>query len=250
MKFPKEVTSVIHSSAYLHSSLEPGAGERTAAQRSRRFSHFGPLPMPRRDTAFVVLKRCMDVVVAWVALILLFPLFVVVALAIKLGSSGPVFFRQDRYGLGGELFSIYKFRTMSQDRCDTSGIAQTVKDDPRITPIGRLLRRTSFDELPQILNILKGDMSVVGPRPHVPGMLANGVLYEEFDPRYMARHVVKPGLTGLAQVNGFRGETTTARAALMRLEYDLEYIRRQSIPLDIKITLQTFWREFFSGSGY
>jgi lipopolysaccharide/colanic/teichoic acid biosynthesis glycosyltransferase len=173
-----------------------------------------------------------------------------VAIAIKLSSPGPVFFRQDRYGLNNELFRIFKFRTMRHDKCDASGVAQTTKDDPRVTPIGRLLRKTSFDELPQIFNILKGEMSVVGPRPHVPGMLANGMLYEEFDGRYLARHVVKPGLTGLAQVNGFRGETSTPYAAKKRLDYDLAYVRRQSLALDIKVTLQTFWREFFRGSGY
>lgn len=139
---------------------------------------------------------------------------------------------------------------MRSDLCDRSGVAQTVKNDPRVTPIGRFLRKTSFDELPQILNILKGEMSVVGPRPHVPGMLAADVTYEEFDPRYQSRHVVRPGLTGLAQVSGFRGETTTAHHATMRLEYDLAYIAKQSLWLDIKITFRTFWNELVSGSGY
>ncbi len=164
-----------------------------------------------------------------------------------------MFFCQDRYGLNGELFCVYKFRTMRPgDGGDlTGGVQQTVKDDPRVTRIGKLLRKTSFDELPQLLNILKGEMSVVGPRPHVPGMLAaGGMLYEDFDPRYMCRHVVKPGLTGLAQVSGFRGETTTAYAARGRLEHDLDYIRRQSLPLDIGITARTFWTEFVSGTGY
>ncbi|QBY01806.1 sugar transferase [Rhodophyticola sp. CCM32] len=209
-----------------------------------------PAPAPRRDRTYRVLNRSYDLIVASVALILLAPFFLFAAIAIKLGSRGPVFFRQDRHGLNGNLFRIYKFRTMRTESADVTGVAQTVKNDPRVTPIGRLLRKTSFDELPQILNILRGDMSVVGPRPHVPGMLANGTAYEEFDLRYMERHVVRPGLTGLAQVNGFRGETATEYSARMRLEYDLEYIRQQSILLDIKITFQTFWREFFRGSGY
>jgi lipopolysaccharide/colanic/teichoic acid biosynthesis glycosyltransferase len=207
-------------------------------------------PRARRDLAYLLAKRVFDIVVAGLALLLLAPAFLLIAIAIKRSSPGPVFFCQDRYGLNGDLFCVYKFRTMRSDDEDQTGVRQTVKDDPRVTRIGRLLRRTSFDELPQLLNILKGEMSVVGPRPHVPGMLAAGVLYEEFDPRYMGRHVVKPGLTGMAQVNGFRGETTTAEAARGRLDHDLEYIRRQSLPLDIAITARTFWTEFVSGSGY
>jgi len=207
-------------------------------------------PRARRDLAYLFAKRVFDIVVAGLALLLLAPAFLLIAIAIKRSSPGPVFFCQDRYGLNGDLFCVYKFRTMRSDDEDQTGVRQTVKDDPRVTRIGRLLRRTSFDELPQLLNILKGEMSVVGPRPHVPGMLAAGVLYEEFDPRYMGRHVVKPGLTGMAQVNGFRGETTSAEAARGRLEHDLEYIRRQSLPLDIAITARTFWTEFVSGSGY
>lgn len=209
-----------------------------------------PVPLVRRGRWFSWTKRAYDVIVAMVALVLLAPLFAALALAIKLSSPGPVFFRQDRYGRGGRLFSIYKFRTMDMEDCDRSGVAQTVENDPRVSRVGRILRKTSFDELPQLINILKGEMSVVGPRPHVPGMLAAGVPYEEFDPRYMTRHVVRPGLTGLAQVNGYRGETRTEHSARMRLNYDLEYISRQSISLDIRITLLTFWREFIRGTGY
>ena len=210
----------------------------------------GKASRPRRDARYRVMKTLFDVALAGAALVLLSPLFLVIATIIKLTSPGPVMFRQDRYGLNGEVFSIYKFRTMSQDDGDLSGVTQTVKDDPRVTAIGRFLRSTSFDELPQLINIVKREMSVVGPRPHVPGMLANGILYEEFDSRYMDRHRVLPGLTGLAQVKGFRGETNTEHSARMRLNYDLEYIRRQSIRLDLRITINTFWKEFFRGSGY
>ncbi|AHM03558.1 Undecaprenyl-phosphate galactosephosphotransferase [Roseibacterium elongatum DSM 19469] len=210
----------------------------------------GAVHLPRNDVTYRYLSRAYDLLVATVALALLAPLFIVLAVIIKLSSPGPVFFRQYRYGLNGDLFKIYKFRTMRIDQCDVSGVAQTTKNDPRVTRIGRFLRKTSFDELPQLLNILRGEMSVVGPRPHVPGMLANGMLYEEFDTRYMARHVVKPGLTGLAQVKGFRGETSTSHAARKRLDYDLDYVERQSLLLDVKITAQTFWTEFFRGSGY
>lgn len=196
------------------------------------------------------LKRSMDLAGAGIGVTLLSPLLLGLALAVKATSKGPVFFRQDRHGLNGETFTALKFRSMYTDRGDSTGVQQTVKNDPRITPVGRFLRRSNFDELPQLFNVLKGEMSLVGPRPHVPGMLANGVTYEEFDPRYQSRHVVKPGITGLAQVNGFRGETRDAYAAHMRLKYDLEYIERQSSVLDVKIIIGTVIREFIKGNGY
>ncbi len=148
--------------------------------------------MPSKFVADGIIKRSYDLIFSTVAIVLLLPLFAFFAAMIKFGSAGPVFFRQDRYGLNGKLFSIYKFRTMSQDLGDDTGITQTVLNDPRVTPIGRILRKTSFDELPQFFNIWKGEMSVVGPRPHVPGMLANGIDYEDFDSRYMLRHDVRP----------------------------------------------------------
>ncbi|WP_422039318.1 sugar transferase [Roseibium sp.] len=196
------------------------------------------------------LKRGLDLFGAVSGLLLLTPLFVILAAVIKVTSKGPVLFKQDRHGLDGKTFKAYKFRSMYIDQCDQSGVRQTVKDDPRITPIGRFLRKSNFDELPQLLNVIKGEMSLVGPRPHVPGMLANGVPYEQFDPRYQTRHRVKPGITGLAQVNGFRGETKTAHAASMRLYYDLKYIEVRSIFLDVKIIVNTVVQEFFGGKGY
>ncbi|MEM9106791.1 MAG: sugar transferase [Pseudomonadota bacterium] len=197
-----------------------------------------------------ILKRSLDLFGSACGLLLLMPLFEILAAVIKATSKGSVLFRQDRHGLDGKPFKAYKFRSMYVDQCDPSGVRQTVKDDPRITPIGRFLRKSNFDELPQLLNVLKGEMSLVGPRPHVPGMLANGVPYEQFDPRYQSRHRVKPGITGLAQVNGFRGETKTARAASMRLYYDLKYIEVRSIYLDVKIIVNTVTQEFFGGKGY
>lgn len=256
MKYPR----VIEASASIvppptHEILEPVRRRRSEKIEGRRITHLSfadarPIPSPRRDRGYRLANTIYDLTVASIALVLLAPLFLFIACAIKLSSPGPVMFRQMRYGLNGKQFSIYKFRTMSLGDCDHSGVTQTQKHDPRVTRIGRLLRKTSFDELPQIFNILKREMSVVGPRPHVPGMLSVGVLYEEFDQRYMMRHQVRPGLTGLAQVNGYRGETTTCAAARGRLDYDLEYIRRQSIWLDIKITAQTFWTEFVTGTGY
>ena len=196
------------------------------------------------------LKRLVDLCGASIGLLLLSPLLVFIAIAIKISSKGPVLFCQRRHGLKGETFIAYKFRSMYTQSCDNSGVQQTVKNDPRITPLGRFLRRSNFDELPQLLNVLEGKMSLVGPRPHVPGMLANGVPYEEFDPRYQSRHKVKPGITGLAQVKGFRGETKDAYAARMRLEYDLDYIENRSTMLDLKIMVETVAKEFFGGKGY
>jgi lipopolysaccharide/colanic/teichoic acid biosynthesis glycosyltransferase len=128
-------------------------------------------------------------------------------------------------------------------------VRQTTSDDQRVTAIGRLLRHTSLDELPQLLNVIKGDMSLVGPRPHVPGMLAASMPYEHLVPYYFQRHVVRPGVTGLAQVNGYRGTTTDAQSAIGRVSYDLEYIETWSLWLDVRIILRTVSREFLSGSG-
>jgi len=196
------------------------------------------------------LKRSLDMFGAGAGLVMLAPLLFGLAILIKLTSKGPILFCQERHGLNGDVFVAYKFRSMYVDQCDRSGVRQTVKDDPRITPIGRFLRRSNFDELPQLLNVLTGHMSLVGPRPHVPGMLANGVPYEEFDTRYQSRHRVKPGITGLAQVNGYRGETKDAHAARMRLHLDLEYVDNHSVILDAKIIARTVVVEFFQGRGY
>jgi lipopolysaccharide/colanic/teichoic acid biosynthesis glycosyltransferase len=194
-------------------------------------------------------KRALDVLGATAGLVILGPLLIGIALAIKATSPGPVFFRQKRYGYHNRRFWIYKFRTMYVDRGDQRGTQQAKADDPRVTPLGRILRKSSLDELPQLINVLKGDMSLVGPRPHVPGMLANAMLYEEFIPYYFQRHNMRPGVTGLAQVCGYRGSTTEPDAALSRVDCDLQYIERWSLGLDIEIILRTVVREFFSGSG-
>jgi polysaccharide biosynthesis protein PslA len=196
------------------------------------------------------LKRALDLCGATAGLILLSPLLLGLAIAIKATSKGPVLFRQQRHGLGGKTFTILKFRSMHLTDCDQTGVQQTIKDDPRVTSVGTFLRRSNFDELPQLINVLKGEMSLVGPRPHVPGMLANGIPYERFDKRYHDRHKVQPGITGLAQINGCRGETKEAHAARMRLEYDLAYIEKQSIWLDLKVISITVFKEFFNASGY
>ncbi|HEU4661821.1 MAG TPA: sugar transferase [Pseudolabrys sp.] len=219
--------------------------------RRKRVYHRSQRTALREPTALTLAcKRMLDICGAGVGLLLFAPLLVAIAVAIKLTSPGPVFFRQKRYGYHNRRFRIFKFRTMYVDRSDERGVEQTKADDSRVTPLGRILRKTSLDELPQLINVLKGDMSLVGPRPHVPGMLANGMLYETFIPYYFARHNMKPGLTGLAQVRGFRGSTTDPAAALARVDCDLEYIECWSLRRDFAIIFQTVIKEFFlSGSG-
>jgi lipopolysaccharide/colanic/teichoic acid biosynthesis glycosyltransferase len=196
------------------------------------------------------LKRAMDVVGSGLGLLILAPLMLTLAFLIRAGSTGPVFFRQTRTGKDGKPFEILKFRSMYTDRCDATGVAQTVKDDPRVTPIGRVMRRTNLDELPQLINVLRGDMSLVGPRPHVPGMLAAGVLYEDLVPGYDHRHTLRPGITGLAQVNGLRGPTIERKPAVDRVLYDFTYVRDFSLWLDVKILVRTLASELRGGTGY
>jgi polysaccharide biosynthesis protein PslA len=195
-------------------------------------------------------KRVFDVTGSLTGLMFLLPIFVAIALAIKATSRGPVFFRQYRYGYRNRLFKIYKFRTMHHARGDASGRRQTVAGDSRITPLGRILRNTSLDEIPQLINVLRGDMSLVGPRPHVPGMLAADLLYEDLVPYYFQRHTARPGITGLAQVSGCRGSTAQSGPAISRIDYDLHYIERWSLRLDIMIIMRTIRKEFLSGSGF
>jgi Undecaprenyl-phosphate glucose phosphotransferase len=189
----------------------------------------------------LVLKRAEDIVIALGLLILFSPLMLAIAILIKIGSPGPVFFRQTRFGFNNQAISVWKFRTMYAEECRDVIESQTLRDDPRVTPIGRWLRRTSMDELPQLFNVLQGSMSVVGPRPHAEGTRAGNVLFEEAVSEYAARHRVKPGLTGWAQVNGWRGETDTLEKIQQRVDHDLYYIENWSLMFDIKIVLMTIF---------
>jgi exopolysaccharide biosynthesis polyprenyl glycosylphosphotransferase len=176
-------------------------------------------------------KRALDLVLGSVALLLCAAPMSLIALAIKLGSKGPVFFRQRRYGRGGQEIGVLKFRSMRVEE-NGAAVTQAQKRDPRVTPLGRFLRRSSLDELPQLLNVVRGEMSLVGPRPHA---VAHNRLYERQIVEYMLRHKVKPGITGWAQVNGWRGETDTLRKMVYRVEHDLYYIRHYSFWLDLKV---------------
>jgi len=186
------------------------------------------------------IKWSLDLLLAAVGLVLISPLLLVIAIAVKLTSPGPVLFVQDRYGLDGHRFHIYKFRTMTvQEAGDATGLQQARRDDPRVTPLGGFLRRWSLDELPQLFNVLKGDMSLVGPRPHA---VAHNEQYRKLIPGYMQRHGFKPGITGLAQVQGWRGETRSIEAMVKRVESDLSYQRDWSLKLDLKIMIKTLLR--------
>jgi lipopolysaccharide/colanic/teichoic acid biosynthesis glycosyltransferase len=187
-----------------------------------------------------ILKRGLDLSVSLSALVLLSPLMLIVAAAIKSSSPGPVFFVQQRLGRGNRLFNIYKFRSMRADRADSAGDRSASRDDDRITPVGRWMRRTSIDELPQILNVIRGEMSLVGPRPHALGSVAGDALFWDVDSRYWHRHASKPGLTGLAQVRGYRGATHQRSDLINRLQADLEYQLGWTIWRDISIIIATF----------
>ena len=185
------------------------------------------------------IKRLLDIGLSSLALLVLSPLLCAIALAIWLEDGNPVLFRQRRTGKGNRLFSIYKFRTMRQQDADTDGKRSTSKDDDRVTRIGRRLRSTSLDELPQLFNVLRGDMSMVGPRPHALGSQAGEKMFWQVDRRYWQRHTLRPGITGLAQVRGLRGATDTESDLLRRLEADLEYLRGWTIWRDIAIIART-----------
>jgi len=194
----------------------------------------GPLLLQQRVT-----KRTFDLAFVIPVLIIIAPVLVLVAIAIKLDSHGPVLFRQRRVGRGNAFFNILKFRSMHVDLTDADGNVSASRDDSRITRVGRFIRRTSIDELPQLINVVLGSMSVVGPRPHALGSLAGEHLFWEIDEHYWHRHTLKPGITGLAQVRGFRGATHHRNDLTQRLQADLEYIANWSIWQDVAIIVST-----------
>jgi putative colanic acid biosynthesis UDP-glucose lipid carrier transferase len=193
-----------------------------------------------------VVKRASDVVLASVILMLIAPVMLAIAIGVKLSSPGPVIFRQRRNGLDGQEIWVYKFRSMTtQD--NGAVVKQATRGDPRITRFGNFIRRTSLDELPQFVNVLQGRMSIVGPRPHA---VAHNEMYSQQIKAYMVRHKVRPGITGWAQVNGYRGETREVETMRKRVEYDIDYLRNWSLGLDLRIILQTIRVAFFDRSAY
>jgi Undecaprenyl-phosphate glucose phosphotransferase len=211
---------------------------------SKAYSYVGSVPVfdmadrPISDWN-LVFKWLFDKIVACVALILLSPIMVATAIAIKLDSPGPVFFKQKRHGFNNELIEVYKFRSMRTDMVDVNAAKLVTKNDPRVTRVGRFIRKASIDELPQFFNVLTGQLSVVGPRPHATQAKADNKLYYEAVEGYFARHKVKPGITGWAQINGWRGETDTVDKIMQRVQHDLYYIDKWSILLDLYIVVMT-----------
>lgn len=217
-------------------------------------SFFGKTPeQPPQDLSRALqlsAKRLVDILLSLAVLAFLAPLMLIIAAVVKISSSGPILFRQDREGLMGKSFAILKFRTMYMDDCDPSGVRQTTEADSRVTTIGNFLRRTSLDELPQLFNVVKGDMSIVGPRPHVKGQQAAGRPYRELVPYYEMRHAMRPGLTGWAQANGYRGPTIDRNRSKARIDHDIAYVQNFSLWLDIVIVFRTLKAEFITGNGY
>jgi Undecaprenyl-phosphate glucose phosphotransferase len=196
----------------------------------------------------LILKGMEDRLLAGLILFLISPLLMLIALAIKLDSRGPILFRQKRYGFNNEVIEVLKFRSMYTERCSIdSNVPQATKDDPRVTRVGRFIRRTSLDELPQFLNVLTGNMSIVGPRPHA---VAHNEQYADVIDQYLARHRVKPGITGWAQVNGLRGETETLEKMEQRVRYDLYYIDNWSLLFDLRIIFRTLFVGFSDPNAY
>ncbi|HUN11065.1 MAG TPA: undecaprenyl-phosphate glucose phosphotransferase [Rhabdaerophilum sp.] len=221
----------------------------------RAYSYIGDVPFlavfdrPLSDWNSAV-KAVFDRIVAALALLALSPLMLLVALIIKLESKGPVFFRQPRHGFNNELIGVLKFRSMYTDLADQHGAKQVTKDDPRVTRVGRIIRKTSIDELPQLINVLRGELSLVGPRPHATQSKAGNRLYQEVVDGYYARHRMKPGITGWAQINGWRGETDTVEKLERRVEHDLYYIEHWSLPFDLYILAVTPLSLFNTKNAY
>lgn len=201
---------------------------------------------PLNNTANALLKRLEDIIISTLIVILVSPLLLAISIAVKTTSKGPVIFRQRRYGMNGEEITILKFRTMTV--CDDGKeVAQATRNDPRVTPVGAFLRRTSLDELPQFFNVIAGSMSIVGPRPHA---CAHNEQYRKLIPKYMLRHMVKPGITGWAQIHGWRGETDTLEKMEKRVEFDLHYIDNWGLWLDLRIIFLTFIKGFVHRNAY
>ncbi len=237
----------------VHVSLGPDlAGLHYLSAGYRRIAGVPVLGALRKpiDGWRAILKKTEDCVLGGLLFALASPVMLLTAIAIKLDSPGPVLFRQPRFGFNNKLIDVFKFRTMRADQSDVAGETLTQKNDARITRVGAFLRKTSIDELPQFINVLKGEMSIVGPRPHAVRAKAGDRLYQDVVAEYAARHKVKPGITGWAQVNGWRGETTRDHQILRRVDHDIFYIENWSLALDLKIILKTAWTVLRGDKAY
>jgi len=240
----QRIVNILQALAVLPANVRLGLDFGHTELLSGRLSFQFGLPMldahekPLREWERVW-KRLFDVFVAATVLVLSLPFLLLIALAIKLDSPGPVLFRQPRYGFNNQLIEVFKFRTMRDDAADPQGVRSTERGDLRVTRLGAFLRRTSLDEMPQILNVLRGEMSVVGPRPHAERTTAGGRQCDEVVIQYAVRHKVKPGITGWAQVNGWRGTMETEEALVKRVEHDLHYIKHWSPWFDVVILART-----------
>ncbi|WP_201865141.1 exopolysaccharide biosynthesis polyprenyl glycosylphosphotransferase [Microvirga soli] len=257
LPWPQVEEAISKFNALSHHALEvlilPDAS--ICLQRAIRLRRFGSrallqiLEPPLAEWERTI-KRIEDIVVASVALFVTMPLLIITAIAIKMESKGEVLFKQPRTGLDGEIIDVWKFRSMYVEVADRDASRQTSKNDPRVTRIGRFIRKTSIDELPQFWNVLQGQMSVVGPRPHALKTAAEGKTLEALVDDYGARHRVKPGITGWAQINGARGELFSRHQVKKRVDYDLYYIENWSVLFDIKIILMTVVRVFYDPHAY
>jgi exopolysaccharide biosynthesis polyprenyl glycosylphosphotransferase len=236
-----ELSRRFHPFAVSLRVLAPEGYENFQVLDSDRYGDIGTFRVMDKplDEVAGIIKRIEDVVIAILCLLFTLPLMLVIALFIKLDSRGPVLFRQKRLGANNLPFDLRKFRTMYVEQTDLLGHQLTRAGDPRITRVGRFLRMTSMDELPQLINVLRGEMSLVGPRPHALAASAAGVAYARAISEYPIRHRVKPGITGWAQVNGWRGETTTIEQIRRRVEHDLYYIENWSLTFDLFILGRT-----------
>ena len=238
------VTMLLNRLAELPLDVRLAATASTLRFRPQAYSYIGSVPMiDLSDRPISGWNSCVkwlfDKTISTLAIVALAPVMAVVALAVKLESKGPVIFRQKRHGFNNELIEVFKFRSMYTDRIDACAQNLVTKNDPRVTRVGRVIRRASLDELPQLFNVLRGSLSLVGPRPHAAQAKAADRLYPEVVAGYFARHKVKPGITGWAQINGWRGETDTPEKIQKRVEYDMAYIENWSVWFDLYILLKT-----------
>jgi exopolysaccharide biosynthesis polyprenyl glycosylphosphotransferase len=233
----------------------PRTGDEPAGLARASLSRIGDLPvieLQRRPLGrrALLIKRLEDLIVGGAMLVAAAPVMAVIAVAIRMETKGPIFFRQPRVGLNGNVFEMFKFRSMHHHAVDPGAVRQTQRGDPRVTRVGAILRRHSLDELPQILNVLRGDMSIVGPRPHALAMTAQGMALEEAAKDYPARFRMKPGITGWAQTNGWRGNVDTVEKLVRRVEHDLFYIEHWSLGLDLLILRKTVSCVFSDETAY